>query len=496
MSGAARWSPSLVEARGQRPGRVRLSRHALLQSLVLLAFAGSLVAMILLGSWLPRLPDDVLRTVAVSIVCAISAAVIALLPSSRTRALAKVMLAKHLFAHRYDYREEWLRFVAALGRTGADAAPLGTRVAQAIADIVGSPAALLLVAREEGELRIATEWRWPDALAAGAGLPLADHLRATGRVLAFDRLRAGEWPEEYVLVPEWMLAEEALWAGVPLLHGDRLEGLLLLHRPVIDRALDWEDFDLLRLAGQQAAGHLAEARVQEALAEARRFDEFNRRFAFIMHDVKNLVSQLALLARNAERHADNPAFRADMIETLNGSATRLNDMLARLDQHHRPRAEERRAFSLGRAACAAALAKRAQHPIEVAADPCLGALGDVRRLEQALEHLIQNAIEASPAGVPVIVATERRGDAAAVIIADRGCGMDAEFVAHRLFRPFASTKPAGFGIGAYEVRALIRAMGGRLEVESAPGRGTRFTVLLPSAELDGEARQPALAAAR
>ena len=55
---------------------------------------------------------------------------------------------------------------------------------------------------------------------------------------------------------------------------------------------------------------------QEALANAQRFEEFNRRFAFILHDIKNLVSQLSLLARNAERHADNPEFRADMVATL------------------------------------------------------------------------------------------------------------------------------------------------------------------------------------
>ena len=84
-------------------------------------------------------------------------------------------------------------------------------------------------------------------------------------------------------------------------------------------ALDWEDFDLFRTAGIQAASYIAEARSQQALADAQRFDEFNRRFAFIMHDIKNLVSQLSLVARNAERHADNPEFRADMIATLQSS---------------------------------------------------------------------------------------------------------------------------------------------------------------------------------
>ena len=69
---------------------------------------------------------------------------------------------------------------------------------------------------------------------------------------------------------------------------------------------------------------------QEALANAQRFEEFNRRFAFILHDIKNLVSQLSLLARNAERHADNPEFRADMVATLQSSVGKMNELLARL----------------------------------------------------------------------------------------------------------------------------------------------------------------------
>jgi signal transduction histidine kinase len=67
-------------------------------------------------------------------------------------------------------------------------------------------------------------------------------------------------------------------------------------------------------------------------------------------------------------------------------------------------------------------------------------------------------------------------------IADKGVGMDGDFIRNRLFQPFASTKPDGFGIGAFEARSLIAAMGGRLSVESRPGNGTTFTIQLPAAE--------------
>jgi signal transduction histidine kinase len=66
-------------------------------------------------------------------------------------------------------------------------------------------------------------------------------------------------------------------------------------------------------------------------------------------------------------------------------------------------------------------------------------------------------------------------------VADTGCGMSAAFVRDELFRPFSSTKASGFGVGAYEARQLIRAMGGELSVDSREGEGTRFRIALPGA---------------
>ena len=270
---------------------------------------------------------------------------------------------------------------------------------------------------------------------------------------------------------------------MPLIHGDRLVGLVLLEHPLVRRPLDWEDFDLFRTVGIQAASYLAEARTQDALADARRFDEFNRRFAFIIHDIKNLVSQLSLVVRNAERHADKPEFREDMIATLHSSVKKMNDLLARL---HRGggnvEAEPVRAIPLGQAVAAVAEVKRRVHPVEVEGDPTVAAVADPVRLEQALAHLVQNAIDASPGGAAVRIRCGRRGGEAAIEIVDRGEGMSADFIRTRLFQPFASTKESGFGVGAFEARSLIAAMGGRIEVDSREGEGSRFTLFLPLGE--------------
>lgn len=408
-----------------------------------------------------------------------------LLPRGPARAWLKLQLAKHLFRHRYDYREEWLRFTDRLGDVHPGEEMAG-RIECALADITESPVARLLVPGASGRLEPVDTGRWPDGAALGTSAAFARAIERNPRILDGAALRAptasaSATEEERELAPAWLTGDATIWAGVPLVHGDRLAGLVLLGRPPVDRRLDWEDYDLLSVAGRQVASHLAEAQGQEALSEARRFHEFNRRFAFIVHDVKNLASQLGLVARNAERHAENPAFRADMVATLKDSVARLDGLLQRLSPQA-VRADAPHPSMPMTVIEAIAQRRRAQHPISLTGRADLHALCDPVRLDTALGHLVQNAIEASGPQEPVWLSVERRGLEVEIAVLDRGRGMSAAFIRHGLFVPFESTKSGGFGIGAFEARALIAGMGGRLEVESREGEGTRFAVLLPLAD--------------
>ena len=456
---------------------------AIIASLVYLAAAAILMAAVeplgLFYEWAARLLG----------VFGATLAAMTLMPNGRARSWLKLQLAKHLFRHRYDYREEWLRFTHRLG----DVRPseeLAVRIERALADITESPTARLFVPGTSGRLEPAGTGLWPEGVTAGFANEFARMIERNARILDGDGLRArtvnaAGTEEERALAPSWLIEDETIWAGVPLIHGDRLAGVVLLGRPPVDRRLDWEDYDLLSVAGRQVASHLAEAQGQEALAEARRFHEFNRRFAFIVHDVKNLASQLGLVARNAERHADNPAFRADMVATLKDSVARLDGLLQRLSPQT-ARADAPHATAPMAVLETIAQRCRAQHPIHLTGRADIYALFDPTRLETALGHLVQNAIEASDPHEPVWLSVERRGLDVEVAVLDRGRGMPAEFVRHGLFVPFESTKTGGFGIGAFEARALIAGMGGRLEVESREGEGTRFAIVLPAADAPEE----------
>jgi signal transduction histidine kinase len=130
---------------------------------------------------------------------------------------------------------------------------------------------------------------------------------------------------------------------------------------------------------------------------------------------------------------------------------------------------------------AAIAGKRRSHDVRLIGPASLEVIGDAASLEQAVGHLLQNAIDASRPEAPVLVRVASEGERVAVEVADTGCGMDSDFLRHRLFQPFASTKPGGFGIGAFEARSLVHAMGGQLSVASRPGEGTRFTIHLAAA---------------
>ncbi len=467
--------------------RMRLSRTAAMRAILLVGGAAYLVLIGLTGA-VARLVGGDYGDLAqgIFLIVALAAGGVLLL-APRARAWLSVIISKHFFEHRYDYRAEWMRFTATLGHQSgaADDGDLYRRVAKALAELTGSPGAQLMLPDALGGFRVVDHWRWPEGLDEERALSLrsAFMLQDTRHIVDLDALRRGRpGTSEDLAIPAWLAADSRAWVVVPVLHFRRMIAVVVLHRPPVARALDWEDLDVLRIAGRQAASYLAESQSQQALSEAKRFDEFNRRFAFIMHDIKNLASQLALLARNAERHADKPAFRADMTETLKISAARLSGLLVRLSPRERGREAEAGRTLVEPILNAVAAEARPNRALFVGCQAGLAAWGAAPAIRQIVQHLVANAIDASDAAATVqLVAVAEQGRARIDVI-DDGCGMTRAFIRDELFKPFVSTKDGGFGLGAYEALGLAQAMGGTIDVASEPGRGSSFTLWLPLAE--------------
>jgi signal transduction histidine kinase len=121
----------------------------------------------------------------------------------------------------------------------------------------------------------------------------------------------------------------------------------------------------------------------------------------------------------------------------------------------------------------------------------LNVCADSAQLGRIIGHILQNALEATPDSGKVHIQANKVDNQVAMAIRDTGCGMEAEFIRDRLFRPFDSTKGAGMGIGAYECREYVRELGGKITVESEPGQGTIFSIWLPVAQCPPAAQSPA-----
>jgi putative PEP-CTERM system histidine kinase len=284
-----------------------------------------------------------------------------------------------------------------------------------------------------------------------------------------------------------VLDNDQLWLIVPLRHDEDLLGFVILVRPRAPQMINWEVLDVLKTAARQSASYLALERAARALAEARQFEGFNRLSAFVVHDLKNLIAQLSLVARNAERHRHNPAFVDDAMGTIRNSVDKMSRLLTQLrGSSHRLGTTQVDLVQVAREATRLRAIQEPAPSFESDVGDPIPVQADADRLGAVIAHVIQNAQEATPRDGHVKVRVGRIGRNAVIDVVDTGSGMDADFVRERLFKPFDSTKGlTGMGVGAYDARELIASLGGRVVVESAPGEGTRFRMLIPTDSDEG-----------
>jgi putative PEP-CTERM system histidine kinase len=398
--------------------------------------------------------------------------------SGTFRAWLKVFISKHFYSYGYDYREEWMRFTRTLSEAGPN---LGERTVQAVAALVESPGGALWQRREAGRFEPVAAWEVPLPDVAEPGdSALCNFLESTQWVI--DLGEYADDPDKYegLVLPEWLRAFPRGWLVVPLMMGaNKLFGFVVLHTARSPVKLNWEVLDLLEIAGSQAASYLAQQDAADELMTARQFESFNRMSTFVVHDLKNLVSQLSLMNANAEKHKNNPEFQADMLETVSLSVQKMRLMLqklSRIDVQEKPVPLVVDQVVRQAVANKAAFEPRPQLDLR---DTGLRVLADRERLERVVGHLIQNAIEATPKEGSVTIGLRQEGESVRIEITDTGEGMSEDFIRERLFKPFESTKSAGMGIGVFESREYINELGGRLEVSSRPMSGTTFKVILP-----------------
>jgi putative PEP-CTERM system histidine kinase len=244
---------------------------------------------------------------------------------------------------------------------------------------------------------------------------------------------------------------------VPLLAGEQRVGVILLADRVNGVDYSGEEIDLLKCIGDQVAVSLLNIRLGKEMMVSKELEAFQSLSAFFVHDLKNSASTLSLMLQNLPVHFQDPAFRADALRGIGATVERINYLIGRLSAF--PPHLELEVSEVDVNELVNEVLKEwngAATPQVVTALQKLEKIpGDREKLQSVVTNLLFNAREAVNGDGRISVATMQRGDMVVLAVSDNGCGMSSQFLQRSLFRPFATTKKKGLGIGMFQSKRII-----------------------------------------
>jgi len=204
----------------------------------------------------------------------------------------------------------------------------------------------------------------------------------------------------------------------------------------------------------------------------------------LAHEIRNPLAGIAGVIEIVGRDLPASSPARTVVKEVRQEITQINRILTDLLQTARPHPPEIRRSDLNTTVEHAVMLARQQalsKPIEIVLQKSSG-LGEVEhdsdQIHQVLLNLLLNSIQAIEGQGKITVEVEPRADYAAITVADSGRGIPPA-VLPNIFRPFYTTKGNGTGLGLSLARRIVEEHHGRIEVNSSPGQGTSFVVLLP-----------------
>jgi putative PEP-CTERM system histidine kinase len=479
---------------------VPVARPVIYYSSVSLTLAGAfLLLMAVLSKVVPVLTPEARRAVSLGFYLLVGGGGLLLTLSPRANRAVKRFVDRNLYANRYDYRREWERVSAGIVPT-ARPDEVARQIETLVCSIFGAERAAVYLRDERLSVPGApAPFRRLLGPAGMAGViepenALVRELERTREPVVLRELR-----QDLDLIPiavENRPSIQALSAAAcaPLSAGEAMIGLLWLSRKRDGEEYSFEDAQFLGAMSRQLGASLWFARLAEQLAETRQLESLNRLSSYVLHDMKNHISGLSLVVQNARRFMDNPDFQRDALRTMEHTVARLTALTHHVSGMAPPTDPKAAPVPLRGlledAASGAGLAEGECDGVRfrlACGEPEIVAL-DRRLMLRVLVNLLTNAREAlaGPGSIELAGGVEpegRSGERRLVFrVRDSGRGMSEEFIRGSLFRPFATTKPSGLGIGLSQCRTIVESLGGTIRVESGAGSGTTFTVSLPSGE--------------
>ena len=405
-----------------------------------------------------------------------------LIMSRQMRAKLTVYISRHFFRYHYDYRHEWVSMTKSLFTKEIDD-KLAYRVLQQIRSLINSTGGGIWIKNEE-DVYIYTEdlfANWNHLQPNIDEQNFITYLKEKNWIINIDEYKNNPKAYTGLTLPNTILSLPNAWLIIPLNIQTDLVGFIVLSYSHANIDLNWEDYDILKISGHQAASAIAQMLDSEALSKSKQFEAYNQMSAFVIHDIKTVVSQLSLMVKNAEQHKTNPAFIDDMISTTEHSVKKMQGLLKQLKRE--ATTNETNEIDLSKLLNNVANEHTNNLPTPIITNNSSKAIiinASHDQIHSAITHLIKNAQEATSDDGYIKIDMIESDHTVTVKISDNGTGMDQTFIKNSLFKPFHSTKGlSGMGIGVYQCRQYIRAANGDIKVDSQLDQGTTFTITLP-----------------
>jgi len=470
----------LISTRRVKEGSVRIfiSRRVVFYSSMLMIAGLYLLLMAIAGYLINYFGGEWGQFVSFGFLMLGSIVLAMLLVTESFRRQVKVFISKNFFANKYEYREEWLELIEKIETANADNYyQMSTDIMMSKVDASGG-AIIKFCSNKRYSVQFSNNMSLGDSFLNDLIL-VENFIQNQGWIIDIN-----EYSEDPLSYPGLFLHSKAWQAAninilVPIFIGKVFYGFFLLANDGEYKKLNWEDRDLLFAVAKQLGNFISLYEANDKLAESKQFDAFNRMSAFLVHDLKNVQAQLALITSNATQHRDNPEFIEDVFETVESATQRLAKMLNQL-RNKQAAPSNSKNVELSDIIKKVIEQRNIMYPqvTFIMLDSCKITL-DEEQFFSVMNHLLQNAQEATSADGWVKVNVDVHQHKIQVTVSDNGCGMSEEFIKTRLFKPFDTTKGnAGMGIGVFEAKQFFESVGGSLQVESIVGQGTKMIISL------------------
>ncbi|HET6888714.1 MAG TPA: XrtA/PEP-CTERM system histidine kinase PrsK [Candidatus Udaeobacter sp.] len=410
-----------------------------------------------------------------------------LLLSDRARQTLQLFVSRHFKRPQHDFRQIWARFTQSLS-VALDETVLATIASRLISETFGALSVSTWLFDEQGErlIRVSSTSDAEQAQSDDSTSSIAGKERNSAELLKlsrpFDLGKAKEkWARDLMERSSGQFRTGGSPICVPLVGGESCLGVIVLADRVRGLGYSAEEMDLLKCIGEQVAATLLKLRLTEGIMERKEREAFQTMSAFLIHDLKNAASTLGLMLENLPTHFDNPAFREDAFRGIGSAASRINQLISRMNalRHELCLKPAELDLNLVVTETLANLNGTLGTKLVTNFDQVPRILADREQLQSVFTNLVLNARDAVGANGRITVETARQGEFVALSVSDNGCGMTEQFIKNSLFRPFRSTKKEGLGIGMFQSKTIVEAHRGKIHVESELGVGTKFRVTLP-----------------